>query len=130
MNELWTGQSVLSHLTLKCDIDHGSNHTVLAHCTPSHDGEHLCQIILISASNEWVLYHIWFEVWHWPWPDGFCALLRAFWQCTCISGFKSFHLKMTNLCSRQSRRSMIIIRPVFIMVVIIFDWKLRNIVVK
>ena len=51
MKELWTRQAVLSYLTLKCDIDLGSSHTVLAHCTP-YDGENLCQVKFIPVTNE------------------------------------------------------------------------------
>ena len=43
-----SGQADYSHLTLKCDL--GPSHTVLTHCTTSHDGEHLCQVIL-NACN-------------------------------------------------------------------------------
>ena len=40
MKELWTKQAVLSHLALNSDLDLGPSHKILAHCTPSHDGEH------------------------------------------------------------------------------------------
>ena len=33
--ELWSGQAVLSNLTLNCDLDLGPSHTVLADYTPS-----------------------------------------------------------------------------------------------
>ena len=29
---------------IKFDVDLGSSQTVFSHCTPSHDGEHLCQV--------------------------------------------------------------------------------------
>ena len=35
---LWTGQAVLSQLTLNCDLPLGPSHTVLAHSTLSLDG--------------------------------------------------------------------------------------------
>ena len=44
MKELRTRQAVFSHLTLNCDNDVGPSHTVLVHCTLTHDGEHLCQV--------------------------------------------------------------------------------------
>ena len=37
---------VFSYLTLNCDPDLGPSHTILAHCTPPHDGEHLSQVIV------------------------------------------------------------------------------------
>ena len=42
MKKLLTGQAVL-----KCYLDLGPSYTVLSHRTPSLDGEHLCQVILI-----------------------------------------------------------------------------------
>ena len=44
----WT--NCFSHLTLKCDLNLGPSQTILDHCTPLHDGEHLCQIILNSCN--------------------------------------------------------------------------------
>ena len=37
MKELWTRQAVLSHLTVKCDLDPGSSQAVVAHCKLSHE---------------------------------------------------------------------------------------------
>ena len=48
--ELWTGQAILSHLALKCDLDLGPKQTVLPYCTPSHYGEHMSQILLKSCN--------------------------------------------------------------------------------
>ena len=50
MKALWTGQAVLSHSILICDLDLDPSHTVLAQSTPSHDDEHLCQVILNSCN--------------------------------------------------------------------------------
>ena len=50
MEELWTGQAILSHLTLNCDLDLEPSHTVLTHFALTHDGEHLCLVILNSCN--------------------------------------------------------------------------------
>ena len=42
------GQAAFSHLTLNCDLE--PSNTVLPHCTPAQDGEHLCQFILIPTT--------------------------------------------------------------------------------
>ena len=47
MKELWTEQALFSHLTLNCDFDLGPSRTFIEECTPSNDGEHLCQIKLM-----------------------------------------------------------------------------------
>ena len=48
MKFLRTGQAFLSLLTLKCDLDLGQSHSVLAHCTLSYIGEYLCKVIIIN----------------------------------------------------------------------------------
>ena len=45
MKEYWTGQAVLSHLTMNNDLDLGPSHTV--HYTPSHAGEYLSRYIKV-----------------------------------------------------------------------------------
>ena len=39
-------QAVLSPLTLKCNLGLAPSNTVLALCTPTHNGKHLCQVML------------------------------------------------------------------------------------
>ena len=49
---LWTGKAVLLSLTLICVIDLGPSHTVLGHCTQSHDGELVCQVKYLQLMKE------------------------------------------------------------------------------
>ena len=47
---LWTGQSLLSQLTLKFyDPDLGPSHTDLVQCTSPYDDVHLCKVLLHSV---------------------------------------------------------------------------------
>ena len=107
MTKLWTRHAVSSHLTLKCDLDLGSA-IVLTHCTSSYDMVNICvQLHYIPATNEGVTDQtscfITFDLSVTLTLDrtnGFGALP---WQCTWIPSFKSFCLKMTKLCFRQTR---------------------------
>ena len=67
MKGLRTRQPVLSHLTLKCDIDVGSSHKGLAHWTLSQEGEHLYKVILTSC-YQWRSYgpdKLFYQIWPW-----------------------------------------------------------------
>ena len=44
INELWTGQAVLSHLTLKSDLDLEPSQMVLVHCTANYGNAHAYQV--------------------------------------------------------------------------------------
>ena len=60
-----TRKTVLSHLTLICYLN-GNNlcprQTVLAQCTPSHDGEHLCQLMKESLTGQSVCFFVTFDI--------------------------------------------------------------------
>ena len=73
--QLWTKQAVLSHLTLKCDLDLGPSHTVLPHSKKTHDVEHLCQVIS-NFCNQWKNYGPDKKFYHiWPWTVTLTLLL-------------------------------------------------------
>ena len=40
MMDLWTGQAILSHLTLNCDFDIGPSQMLFVHCTANYDNTH------------------------------------------------------------------------------------------
>ena len=52
MKEFMTGHVILSHLTLKCGHYLRPSNTVLGHFTnKTHDGEHLCQVLLLKSCH-------------------------------------------------------------------------------
>ena len=54
-DKIMNRQAILSPLTLNCDLDLHPSHTVLSHCTPSHEGQHFCQVLLNSSTYEGVM---------------------------------------------------------------------------